>query len=50
VLLLNYNVSPWLYTKKFFVLLTLLIPEKEFVIAKVLEIYLELVVDVLLEL
>lgn len=29
VMLLNYNIPPWWKTKKFFVILTLLIPRKE---------------------
>ena len=48
VLLLNYNVPPWLCTKKFFVLQTLLIPRRESVTSEVFDVYLEPVVDELL--
>jgi hypothetical protein len=50
VLLLNYNVPPWLTTKKFFILLSLLIPGKESVTSEVFDVYLEPLVDELLEL
>jgi hypothetical protein len=50
VILLNYNLPPWLSTKKFFMLLALLIPRKELVTLEVFDVYLELVVDELLEL
>ena len=50
MLLLNYNVPPWLCTKKFFVLLTLLIPGRESVTLEVFDVYLEPVVNELLQL
>ena len=50
VLLLNYNLPPWLSTKKFFIMLALLIPGKEFVTLDVFNVYLELLVEELLEL
>jgi hypothetical protein len=40
-MLLNYNISPWLTTKKFFIMLALLIPEKQSVTSKVFDVYLE---------
>ena len=50
VLLLNYNLPPWLTTKKFFILLSLLIPGKESVTSDVFDVYLEPLVEELLEL
>ena len=50
VLFLNYNLPPWLSTKKFFIMLALLIPGKEFVTADVFDVYLEPLVEELLEL
>ena len=50
VLLLNYNLPPWLSTKKFFIMLALLIPGKEFVTLDVFDVYLEPLVEELLEL
>ena len=50
VLLLNYNLPPWLSTKKFFMLLALLIPGRESVTSEVFDVYLEPLVDELLEL
>jgi hypothetical protein len=50
VLLLNYNLPPWLSTKKFFILLALLIPGRESVTSEVFDVYLEPLVDELLEL
>ena len=41
VLLLNYNLPPWLTTKKFFVMLALLIPGKESVTSDVFDVYME---------
>jgi len=41
MLLLNYNVPPWLCTKKFFVLFTLLILGKESMTSEVFDVYLE---------
>jgi hypothetical protein len=48
VTLLNYNLPPWLCTKKFFMLLFLLIPGKESVTLEVFDVYLEPVVEELL--
>ena len=50
VLLLNYNLLPWLSTKKFFIMLALLIPRKESVTSDVFDVYLEPLVEELLEL
>jgi hypothetical protein len=50
VTLLNYNLPPWLCTKKFFVLLALLIPGKESVMSEVFNVYLEPLVEELLQL
>jgi hypothetical protein len=50
VTLLNYNLPPWLCTKKFFVLLALLIPGKESVTSEVFDVYLEPLVEELLQL
>ena len=50
VLLLNYNLPPWLSTKKFFVLLALLIPGKQSVTADVFDVYLEPLVEELQQL
>jgi hypothetical protein len=50
VLLLNYNLPPWLTTKKFFLLLALLIPGKESVTSEVFDVYLEPLVDEFLQL
>ena len=50
VLLLNYNVPPWLCTKKFFLLLALLIPGRESVTSEVFDVYLEPVMEELLQL
>ncbi len=41
VLFVNYNLPPWLTTKRFFVMLTLLIPGKEFVRNENIDVYLE---------
>jgi hypothetical protein len=41
VLLFNYNLPPWLTTKRFFVMLALLIPGKEFVRSENIDVYLE---------
>jgi hypothetical protein len=48
--LLNYNLPPWLTTKKFFILLALLIPGKESVTAEVFDVYLEPILEELLQL
>ena len=50
VLLLNYNLLPWLSTKKFFLLSALLILRRESVTSEVFDVYLEPLVDELLEL
>jgi hypothetical protein len=50
VMLLNYNLPPWLCTKKFFVLLALLIPGKESVTSEVFDVYLEPLIEELLQL
>ena len=50
VLLLNYNLPPWLTTKKFFVMLTLLILEKESVRNENIDIYMEPLMEELEEL
>ena len=50
VLLLNYNLPPWSCIKKFFVLLALLIPGKQLVTCEVFDLYLEPLVEELLEL
>jgi hypothetical protein len=50
VTLLNYNLPPWLSTKKFFVLLALLIPGKESVTSEVFDVYMEPLVEELLKL
>jgi hypothetical protein len=50
VTLLNYNLPPWLCTKKFFILLTLLIPGKQSVTSEHLDVYLEPLVEELLQL
>jgi hypothetical protein len=50
VMLLNYNLPPWLSTKKFFVLLALLIPRKQSVTSEVFDVYMEPLMEDLLEL
>jgi hypothetical protein len=50
MMLLNYNLPPWLCTKKFFVLLALLIPRKESITSEVFDVYLEPLVEELLQL
>ena len=50
VLLLNYNLLPWLCTKKFFVLLALLVPGKHSMTCEVFDVHLEPLVEGLLEL
>ena len=50
VLLLNYNLPPWLNTKKFFVLMALLIPGWQSLTGKVFDVYLEPLVEELLQL
>jgi hypothetical protein len=48
VTLLNYNLPPWLCTKKFFILLALLILGKQSVTSEHLDVYLEPLVEELL--
>jgi hypothetical protein len=50
VTLLNYNLPPWLSTKKFFILLALLIPGKQSVTSEVFDVYLEPLVEEFLQL
>jgi hypothetical protein len=50
VMLLNYNLPPWLCTKKFFVMLALLIPGKDSVTSEVFNVYLEPLVEEILQL
>ena len=50
VMLLNYNIPPWLTTKKFFIMLALLIPEKQFVTSQFFDVYLEPLVEELMHL
>jgi hypothetical protein len=40
VVLLNYNLPPWLVTKRFFLILVLLIPGKDSVTADNIDVYL----------
>ena len=39
VMLSNYNIPPWLTTKKNFIMLALLIPEKQFVTSQFSDVY-----------
>ena len=50
VMFLNYSLPPWLVTKKFFVMLSLIIPRKESVTAENIDVYLSLLIEELLEL
>jgi hypothetical protein len=50
VMLLNYNLPPWLCTKKFFVMLVLLIPGKQSVTTKNFDDYMAPLVEELLQL
>jgi hypothetical protein len=50
VLLLNYNLPPWLYMKKFFIMLALLIPGKQSVNMENFDVFMEPLVEELLEL
>jgi hypothetical protein len=50
VVLLNYNLPPWLSTKKFFLMLCLLIPGKQSVTSECFDVYMEPLVEELLEL
>jgi hypothetical protein len=49
-MLLNYNLPPWLSTKKFSVLFALLIPGNQSAASKVINVYMEPLVEELLEL
>jgi hypothetical protein len=50
VVLLNYNLPPWLVTKRFFIMLSLIIPGKESVTSDNIDVYLALLIEELLEL
>jgi hypothetical protein len=50
VTLLNYNLPPWLCTKKFFIMLALLIPGKDSVTSEVFDVYMEPLVEEILQL
>jgi hypothetical protein len=50
IVLLNYNLPPWLSTKKFFLMLCLLILDKQSVTSKCFDVYMEPLVEELLEL
>jgi hypothetical protein len=50
VMLLNYNLPPWLCTKKFFVMLALLIPRKQSVTTENFDVYMAPLVEELLQL
>ena len=50
VMLLNYNIPPWLSTKKFFIMLALLIPGKQSVTSEFFDVYLEPLVEELVQL
>ena len=50
VMLLNYNIPPWLTTKKFFVMLVLLIPGKQSVTSHFFDVYLAPLVEELQQL
>jgi hypothetical protein len=50
VMLLNYNIPPWLSTKKFFIMLALLIPGKQSVTSEFFDVYMEPLVEELVEL
>ena len=50
VMLLNYNIPPWLTTKKFFIMLVLLIPGKQSVTAQFFDVYLAPLVEELQQL
>jgi hypothetical protein len=49
-MLLNYNIPPWLSTKKFFIMLALLIPGKQSVTSEFFDVYMEPLVEELVEL
>ena len=50
VLLLNYNIPPWLSTKNFFIMVALLIPGKQSVTSEFFDVYMEPLVEELAEL
>ena len=50
VMLLNYNIPPWLTTKKFFIMLALLIPGKQSVTGQFFDVYLAPLVEELQQL
>ena len=50
VMLLNYNIPPWLSTKKFFIMLALLIPGKQSVTSEFFDVYMEPLVEELVQL
>lgn len=50
VTLLNYNLPPWLCTKKFFIILALLIPGKQSVTSEVFDVYMAPLVEELQQL
>ena len=50
VMLLNYNLPPWLSTKKIFIMLALLIPGKQSVTSEFFDVYLEPLVEELVQL
>lgn len=49
-MLLNYNIPPWLNTKKIFIMLALLILGKQFVTSEFCDVYMEPLVEELVEL
>lgn len=50
VVLLNFNLPPWLVTKHLFFILSLIIPTKENVTSKNIDVYLALLIEELLQL
>jgi hypothetical protein len=50
IVMLNYNLPPWLVTKRFFIVLVLLIPGKESVTSDNIDVYLAPLIEELLEL
>jgi hypothetical protein len=45
VILLNYNLLPWLVTKQYLLMLALIIPRKEFVKVENVDVYLQLFIE-----
>jgi hypothetical protein len=45
VILLNYNLPPWLITKQYFLMLVLIIPRKESVTSTNVDLYLQPLID-----